>query len=174
MVKIINFLCNNFAVNAYYSPWSVLLYHFSVRSAFVHRSFTMRSSFVQRSFTVHKAFVHRLFTVRSAFVHRSFSVCSPFTKRSPFSVHKAFTVYSSHYHSELQWERIYFHREKMKAGRRCKSGRKIKYNYFHRYNTTKTAESHNFFFLQSDKTCWISSIAMTIQILLLIREPVIY
>jgi hypothetical protein len=91
-----------------YSPWSILLYHFSVRSAFVQRSYSVRSPFVQRSITVHKAFVHRSFSIRSPFTKRS-----PFVHRS-FIVHKAFTVYNSNYHSELQWERTYFCREKMK------------------------------------------------------------
>jgi hypothetical protein len=55
-----------------------------------------------RSFSVLLAFVHRSFTVRSVFVQRS------------ITVHKAFTVHNSHYHSELQWERTYCYRERIK------------------------------------------------------------
>ena len=62
------------------------------------------------------------FPVCSAFVHCAFTVCSAFVHR--FCVHKAFTIHSSHYHSELQWERTYCHCEKIIKGCICKSWRK--------------------------------------------------
>ena len=68
------------------------------------------------------AFAHRSLTVRSACVHRPFTVRSPFTVlRSPFSVrsrssftnrssfaHRSLIVLKafSHFHSELQRERV--------------------------------------------------------------------
>jgi hypothetical protein len=104
---------------------------------------------LQQSSTVPEAFyftifpfVQRSFSVRSAFVQRSLTVYIAFVQRS-FTVHNAFTV---HNHSDLQCERTYFYREKMKKGRICKIGRKIKHKsarfYFHRYSTTKTSEGH--------------------------------
>ena len=73
-----------------YSPWNVLLSHFSVRSPFVQRSFTVRSPFV-----------HRFpFTKRSPLIVLRLSFCvyrSPFiVQRFPFIVFRlSFTVYRS-------------------------------------------------------------------------------
>jgi hypothetical protein len=84
--------CSEFKIP--YSPWNVLLYHFSVRSAFIHHSQS-----------VHIAFFH----------------CSQSIHSSTFVHHSAF-VHHFHYHSELQKERTCFHNKKIKMNIYVKVG----------------------------------------------------
>jgi hypothetical protein len=125
---------------------------------------------LKRLYTSQEAFYYTIFIVRSPFLQHSQSIHTAFVHR-PSIVHKAFTVHNSHYYSELQWERIYFYREKMKKERICKSGRKIKYKsegilfpqVQHKGNyRTVTSLLH----VQPDKTCWISYIAMKDRLIL--------
>jgi hypothetical protein len=57
-----------------FSPWSILLYHFSVRWAFIQSSFTIHIAFVQRSQSIHRSFIiHKAFTVHNHIIIRNFN-----------------------------------------------------------------------------------------------------